>query len=90
MYRNPFQKGNLYVKFEVDFPQPGWFTPDRLKALEAALPPREPMAVVEDGMESEEVVLSNVDPMQHERSQYNGHATDDDEEGGGGVQCAQS
>lgn len=90
VYRNPFHKGNLYVKFEVEFPAPGFFTPDRLKALEAALPPREPMPAAVDGIETEEVVLSNVDPMHQERSQYNGgNATDDDEEGGG-VQCAQS
>jgi DnaJ family protein A protein 2 len=89
VYRNPFQKGHLYVKFEVEFPAPGFFTADRLKALEAALPPREPTSALVDGMEVEEVVLSNVDPMQQERSQYNGNAADDDDENGGpGVQCA--
>lgn len=93
VYRNPFQKGNLYVKFDLEFPEAGWFTPERLTALEAALPPRSTQnTAMVDGMDVEEVVLSNVDPMHHERSQYNGggNATDEDDENGPGVQCAQS
>lgn len=29
-YRNPFEKGDLYVKFEVQFPQNNWISPEKL------------------------------------------------------------
>ncbi|KAI9350750.1 hypothetical protein BDR26DRAFT_930057 [Obelidium mucronatum] len=86
----PFDKGNLYVKFEVVFPEPNWIAEDKLKALEAILPPR-PALPSTQGKEVEEVMLSNVDPMQQSRA--NGEDMDEDEDGhhqhGGGVQCAQ-
>ncbi|KXS20433.1 DnaJ-domain-containing protein [Gonapodya prolifera JEL478] len=89
VYRNPFQKGNLYVKFEIEFPPHGWFTPERLRLLEQALPPRQAVAQAQQGTEMEDVVLSNVDPMAQERAQYNGgNATDEDEGSGPQVQCS--
>ncbi|CAG8613314.1 6471_t:CDS:2, partial [Diversispora eburnea] len=39
-YKRPDFKGNLYVKFTVEFPSPLWITPEKLKELEAFLPPR--------------------------------------------------
>lgn len=29
-YRNPFEKGDLYVKFDVQFPQNNWISPEKL------------------------------------------------------------
>lgn len=29
-YRNPFDKGDLYVKFEVQFPENNWISPEKL------------------------------------------------------------
>lgn len=29
-YRNPFDKGDLYVKFDVQFPQNNWISPEKL------------------------------------------------------------
>lgn len=29
-YRNPFEKGDLYIKFEVQFPQNNWISPEKL------------------------------------------------------------
>ncbi|KAJ3236816.1 hypothetical protein HDU78_004423 [Chytriomyces hyalinus] len=90
-YKRPYDKGNLYIKFEIEFPKPNWVSEDKLKLLENILPPR-PSLPSTKGKEVEEVVLSAVDPMQQSRS--NGEDDDEDEEhghghGGPGVQCAQ-
>ncbi|KAJ3401343.1 Type I HSP40 co-chaperone, partial [Chytriomyces hyalinus] len=90
-YKRPYDKGNLYIKFEIEFPKPNWVSEDKLKLLENILPPR-PALPSTKGKEVEEVVLSAVDPMQQSRS--NGEDDDEDEEhghghGGPGVQCAQ-
>lgn len=29
-YRNPFEKGDLYIKFEVQFPENNWINPEKL------------------------------------------------------------
>lgn len=29
-YRNPFEKGDLYIKFEVQFPENNWISPEKL------------------------------------------------------------
>ena len=29
-YRNPFEKGDLYIKFNVQFPDNNWISPEKL------------------------------------------------------------
>lgn len=29
-YRNPFEKGDLYIKFDVQFPENNWISPEKL------------------------------------------------------------
>jgi len=97
IYRNPFEKGNLIIKFQVTYPDKDWFTSSdcaNVAKLAALLPQKEDQAVESD--EVEEVVLEEFDPSYHGRSQRNGgrgQAYDDDdeeEEGqGGGVRCQQ-
>ncbi|KAI8912916.1 hypothetical protein DFJ77DRAFT_440978 [Powellomyces hirtus] len=89
-YKRPFEKGNLYVKFDIAFPPSNWATPAQLAALEQALPPRQPLPP-HKGKEVEEVVLTTVDPMQQQRASHNGgqHDMDEDEGHGPQVQCAQ-
>ena len=88
-YKRPFDKGNLYIKFDIIFPPLNWTSPENLTLLESILPPRQPLPLMKEDM-AEDVVLSNVDPMQERRSQAH-HAHDEDEEGHQpGVQCAQA
>jgi DnaJ family protein A protein 2 len=103
-YKRPYEKGHLYVHFEITFPASHWTSdPEHFKALESVLPARAlPTTLITD--DAEEVVL--VEPDQSRRAQggpsaggreRNGQAyqEDDDDEGppgmGGhpGVQCAQ-
>jgi DnaJ family protein A protein 2 len=41
IYKNPFEKGNLIIKFSVDYPSKTWFTENscgNVSALESILP----------------------------------------------------
>lgn len=39
IHRNPFEKGNLVIKFEVQYPPKAWFTnEENIKKLNAILP----------------------------------------------------
>ena len=57
IYRNPFEKGNLIVQFEVEYPKPEWFSvQENRDKLEALLPPKQ-----EQGMfENEQLYLLSV------------------------------
>jgi DnaJ family protein A protein 2 len=85
--------GNLYIQFDVKFPEDNFNSPEKLMLLEDILPPRNVPQINPDAM-VEDVVLESVDPLQHGRSQNRaGSAADEDEDmhgGGGGerVQCA--
>lgn len=88
----PFEKGRLYVQFNVIFPPSGSISGDQCNVLEKILPPR--LHTGEVDMEAEECVLSDVDieaEMRRKRSKASAYDDDDDDEGGGGqrVQCAQ-
>lgn len=76
-YKRPFDKGTLFVKFEVIFPPSNWLPKSQLSSLEALLPPRQ--AVSTSG-HVEEVVLSDVD---HTRQKKQDDMMDEDEQQGG-------
>uniref|UniRef100_A0A8C3G0Y8 DnaJ heat shock protein family (Hsp40) member A2 n=1 Tax=Cyclopterus lumpus TaxID=8103 RepID=A0A8C3G0Y8_CYCLU len=90
-YRNPFEKGDLYIKFDVQFPDNNWISPEKLVELEDMLPSRsEPPIITAD---TEEVDLQDYDVSQSSTSGSRREAYNDssDEEGGHhgpGVQCA--
>jgi DnaJ homolog subfamily A member 2 len=90
--------GNLYIKFEVEFPTAEWATTvgaDLIGGLKQYLPPPPAMAIPPN-THVDEAVLAAVDPMQQRRAELgtsgaraNGAMDEDDDEGGPqGVQCA--
>mmetsp|Transcript_8040 Transcript_8040/g.13785 ORF Transcript_8040/g.13785 Transcript_8040/m.13785 type:complete len:418 (-) Transcript_8040:220-1473(-) len=96
-YKRPFDKGRLFIKFSIKFPESGHFKDDQIKALEKVLPPRPELKYNPNDVE--QVSLTDFDP---ERERMNGRkgsrmhegGDDSDEEGGprragAGVQCAQ-
>merc|ERR1719219_2618829 len=97
MKRNPFEKGNLYIKFSVTFPDKSWAQKTNLKQLEALLPKRSiPKASVQE--DSEEVHIEDAEYRSTGRGGAHGGAhhhhmhydEDDDPRMGGhgeGVQC---
>ncbi|XP_013389051.1 dnaJ homolog subfamily A member 2 isoform X2 [Lingula anatina] len=91
-HRNPFEKGNLYIKFEITFPTNGFLKGDELKKLEKLLPARPPFHAP-TGEHVEEVDLVEYDASKMGGAGRRGEAyeSDDDDEGGHGgprVQCA--
>ncbi|XP_042896717.1 dnaJ homolog subfamily A member 2 [Parasteatoda tepidariorum] len=91
IYRNPFEKGNLYIKFSVTFPDNHFADISKIKALELLLPPRPPFEMP-TGDNVEEADLHDYDPDAHRgagSSRSEAYDSDDeDRHRGPGVQCA--
>lgn len=93
IYRNPFEKGNLYVRFTIEYPEKYSITPENLKRLEQILPPR-PAFVMPVGEHVEEVNWYDYDPDTDQNDDRRDGYEDSDDEGHGGrgtgVQCQTS
>ena len=92
-YQRPFEKGRLFVKFNVEFPEAGSLSPEACKSLESILPPRPASSLTPMEIdECEETTMYDVDIEQEmRRKQSSQEAYEDEEDGGPGqrVQCAQ-
>ena len=93
IYKNPFERGNLYIKFNVTFPENHFADADALRTLEHLLPKR-PTFEMPTGDNVEEVDLHDYDPdaqrgasSSHRSEAYD--SEDEDRYRGPGVQCAQ-
>ncbi|XP_072013309.1 dnaJ homolog subfamily A member 2-like [Amphiura filiformis] len=91
IYRHPFDRGHLIIKFNIEFPENNFASEDQLAELAKLLPP--PPTQPEPSEDAEEVDL--VDYEARHNSHGDGHrqayhSDDDDEDGQGGpsVQCA--
>uniref|UniRef100_A0A1A7YRB9 DnaJ homolog subfamily A member 1 n=1 Tax=Iconisemion striatum TaxID=60296 RepID=A0A1A7YRB9_9TELE len=84
LYREPFEKGDLIIQFQVGFPEKDWLPEHLMYQLERLLPPRDDVMVTDD---MEEVDLCEVD-VDSQQKHYSREAYEEDEEGPrGGVQC---
>ena len=81
--------GNLYVQFDVKFPEKNWTTKEAdFDALRAILPPTvQPITPPADVM-TEQADLEDVDPAQQGRATGMMDEDDDEHAGGERVQCA--
>lgn len=87
IYRNPFDKGNLFIRFTVDYPDKYSITPENLKKIETLLPPR-PAFAMPIGEQVEEVNWYEFDPEHDEDQRKDAYDSDDESHGrGAGVQC---
>jgi len=57
-HKKPFEKGNLFIHFTIEFPQPGFFNNNQIKQLENILPPRKPIPKETPEMETVELKKS--------------------------------
>ncbi|AWU77758.1 chaperone DnaJ [Pichia kudriavzevii] len=88
--------GNLIVKFDVEFPKNNFASEEKLKQLEAILPPRPKLDIPKGAEVDDSCEFEDFDPSKHQSRTSNGQRggyydyDEDDEEGGHpGVQCAQ-
>lgn len=88
MYRNPMEKGNLYIKFDVEFPENHFAGEAALKEIEALLGdrPSTGMDGVPVGDHVEEVDLHDYDPTSQSQRQEAYH--EDEQQPRGSVECA--
>ncbi|CAH0700712.1 unnamed protein product [Spodoptera exigua] len=88
-FKNPFEKGNLYIKFDVVFPENNFATEEQMKQIESVLPPR-PAFVMPTGEDVEEVNLMEYTASERGRGREEAYASDDEEHmhTGPEVQCA--
>lgn len=93
-YRRPYDKGHLFVQFDVQFPDSStWatkLTPEKISMLENVLPARRALPTHGASATIEEVVLAEPDLRRADR---NSASQDDDDHQGGhhrgaGIQCA--
>jgi len=96
-HKSPYEKGNLYIQFTIEFPKQGFFKEPQLKELEKLLPARRQLT--KPTGETEDVTMEKVNERQQrgggqpgaQRRGATADSDDEDEEGHGGqrVQCAQ-
>jgi len=89
VYSRPYEKGNLYIKFKIAFPEK--LTNNQMSDIKKGLPG---FASPPKGNDFEETILSQVDPNGTGQENYskNRSAYDSDSDGDGGaqgVQCSQ-
>lgn len=93
MFRNPYERGNLFIKFDVKFPENHFADEATIKKIEALLPPR-PRIEIPEGEMVEEVNMDDYVATRREEggSRAQAYQEDDDDDegprGGPGVQCA--
>jgi DnaJ family protein A protein 2 len=86
-HKNPFVKGNLYIKFTVDFPASFTLSEDQIQNLSKALPAKN---VIGDlPMEHEEFHAEVFDELKHARNSKSSRteAYEDEEDGGRTQTC---
>uniref|UniRef100_A0A9J7Y122 DnaJ homolog subfamily A member 2 n=1 Tax=Cyprinus carpio carpio TaxID=630221 RepID=A0A9J7Y122_CYPCA len=89
-YRNPFEKGDLFIKFDVQFPENNWLSPEKLSELEDLLPTRADPPVISGDAEEVELqeFVSQSSSGGHRREAYNDSSDEEGGHHGPGVQCA--
>ena len=84
MHKNPFERGDLYIKFNIEFPINHTLTEECMAQLENLLPGRAAFVKPDDG---EDVDLIEYDPDDESRTRGGEAYNSSDDEGQPRVQC---
>jgi DnaJ family protein A protein 2 len=91
MHKNPFVKGKMYIKFEIEFPKNGELSAEAVAQISKALP-NAPVPVISDDAEEHKMETADLSGMGKGQGQQRGQYDEDDDDdapGGQRVQCAQ-
>jgi DnaJ family protein A protein 2 len=88
MHKRPFDKGRLFIHFEIEFPAAGSVTSEHFKQLVAMFPAMKPKPITVSESEVDVCELRDVDPSQQQRRGDAYHEDEDDDEGPPRAQCA--
>ncbi|OZJ04907.1 hypothetical protein BZG36_02504 [Bifiguratus adelaidae] len=79
-YKRPFDKGDLYVEFDVEFPPTGWLSDPQYRQLESMLPPRPaPATKAYEIVDECHMANGNIDSYGASQRQRNAYDDDEDE-----------
>jgi len=87
-YKNPFEKGNMFIKFKVEFPDT--LNLDVVKQLETLLPPKRAAPQTTEMSDNiEEVTLTEPDFQKESARRREAYDDDEEEQRGPSIGCAQ-
>ncbi|KAI8989468.1 DnaJ C terminal domain-containing protein [Pilobolus umbonatus] len=90
-YKRPENRGNLYIEFDVEFPNDNFTSPANLASIESLLPPRQKKEYKNEIIDECALNNATMDTFGASSTGHNVYDEDDedDEEEGEGVRCAQ-
>lgn len=80
-FRDPFSKGNLYINFEIEFPED--LTKQQISKLKSLLPKKDSIVVDKEDVEVE-LTEASVSSPHHHGEEYDEYEDEDPRGGGGG------
>ena len=86
LMRTPFKFGNLFISFEVEFPDSGSLSPEALQQLRAILPGPEPMDIDNAAENHKLIGFDKSQITENSTSIHSDYREEDDERGGMGGQ----
>ena len=84
VYKELYEKGQLIIKSQMEFPEKHWLPEHLMFQLERLLPPRDDVVITDD---MEEVELIEVDEQSQQKGYSRGAYEEDEESPRGRVQC---
>jgi DnaJ family protein A protein 2 len=91
-YRRPDNRGDLYIEFDVEFPNDNFITVSQLAQLESLLPQRTDKSPKQEIIDECSLINANMEAFgasNNTRNAYDEDDSEEEDEGQGGVRCAQ-